>query len=85
MAKIFGRVVSQGPSDVAGCIGIEVVWNAIGDDGGSLGGNTDAVPVPMNLTDTEMVAAARQALADCVNTKGLPVTFAATDVYGVQL
>lgn len=84
MARVFGRVVGQGTYD-AEHIALAIEWQCMDDAGGFMGGSNNAIPVPIGLADTELVAAARAGLAALVNEQLPNANLTSADVMGCQL
>lgn len=84
MARVFGRVVGQGTYD-SDHISLAIEWQCMDDAGGFIGGSNNAIPVPIGLADTELVAAARAGLAVLVNEQLPAANLTASDVMGCQL
>lgn len=84
MPRAFGRVVGQGTYD-AEHISLAIEWQCMDDAGGFLGGSNNAVPIPIGLADTELVAAARRSLAEVINGQLPGLSLTEADVMGCQL
>jgi hypothetical protein len=87
MVRVFGRVVGQSGWD-ATHISFSVEWQAVDEVSGQIGIGNNAVPVPVGLSDTELIAAIRSGLADVVNEQisgQLAALLTAENIMGCQL
>lgn len=64
--RAFGRITGQGTVDPTH-MGLTVEWQVMNDLGNALGANAEVIAVPLGLTDTELEAALKDALAAQIN------------------